>query len=57
MKYERFLALIAIIVIISTISFISLYMIINTSRNIPPDNIPPVAIITESTDQQGFKHF
>ncbi len=72
MKHKKFLACIAIIIIFSTlsISIVSLYIIINTPGNIPPDNIPPIVNITNptegeslsgtttitftATDQQGF---
>ena len=49
MKSKKFLALIAISIIISTISIVTLYVIINT-----PDNIPPIVNITKPTEGESL---
>ncbi len=49
MKGKKFLALIAISIIISTISIVALYVIINT-----PDNIPPIVNITNPSEGENL---
>ncbi|MBA7505437.1 hypothetical protein ES706_04104 [subsurface metagenome] len=49
MKGKKFLAIIGIFIIISTISIVSVYIIINTT-----DNIPPIVNITKPTEGESL---